>query len=138
MVGPFARLRPGRGWTRRADRQLRRGQERGTRRGRQGQPSDLSGRRTRSARREHRRRHHHLQLRRLRKHRTEIGAGAFIGSNTALVAPVTVGDGAIVGAGSTMSPSDVDADAMAVGARRAEDRPGAAAKRKRNRGARSP
>ena len=34
------------------------------------------------------------------KHRTEIGAGAFIGSNTALVAPVKVGDGAIVGAGS--------------------------------------
>ena len=28
------------------------------------------------------------------KHRTEIGAGAFIGSDTALVAPVTVGDGA--------------------------------------------
>ena len=34
------------------------------------------------------------------KHRTEIGAGAFIGSNTALVAPVKVGDGAFIGAGS--------------------------------------
>lgn len=47
------------------------------------------------------------------KHRTSIGAGAFIGSNTALVAPVTVGDGAIVGAGSTIT-KDVPADALAV------------------------
>jgi len=47
------------------------------------------------------------------KWRTSIGAGAFIGSNTALVAPVTIGDGAIVGAGSTVA-SNVDADALAV------------------------
>lgn len=47
------------------------------------------------------------------KHRTEIGAGAFIGSNTALVAPVTVGDGAVVGAGSTIT-RDVAGDAMVV------------------------
>lgn len=47
------------------------------------------------------------------KSKTVIGKGAFIGSNTALVAPVTVGDGAIVGAGSTVS-KDVDADALAV------------------------
>lgn len=47
------------------------------------------------------------------KHRTEIGAGAFIGSNTALVAPVKVGDGAVVGAGSTIA-KDVAADALAV------------------------
>ena len=47
------------------------------------------------------------------KHRTEIGAGAFIGSNSALVAPVTVAAGAIVGAGSTITRS-VDADAIAV------------------------
>jgi bifunctional UDP-N-acetylglucosamine pyrophosphorylase/glucosamine-1-phosphate N-acetyltransferase len=44
---------------------------------------------------------------------TDIGKGAFIGSNTALVAPVKVGDGAIVGAGSTVS-HDVSADALAV------------------------
>lgn len=37
------------------------------------------------------------------KSKTIIGAGAFIGSNTALVAPVTVGNGAIVGAGSTIT-----------------------------------
>jgi len=47
------------------------------------------------------------------KHRTEIGAGAFIGSNTALVAPVSVGEGALVGAGSTIT-TDVPADAIAV------------------------
>jgi bifunctional UDP-N-acetylglucosamine pyrophosphorylase/glucosamine-1-phosphate N-acetyltransferase len=47
------------------------------------------------------------------KHRTEIGAGAFIGSNTALVAPVKVGDGAYVGAGSTIA-KDVPADTLAV------------------------
>jgi bifunctional UDP-N-acetylglucosamine pyrophosphorylase/glucosamine-1-phosphate N-acetyltransferase len=47
------------------------------------------------------------------KYRTVIGAHAFIGSNSALVAPVTVGDGAIVGAGSVIT-SDVDADSLAV------------------------
>jgi len=47
------------------------------------------------------------------KHFTEIGAGAFIGSNTALVAPVKVGDGAIVGAGSVIT-RDVPPDALAV------------------------
>jgi bifunctional UDP-N-acetylglucosamine pyrophosphorylase/glucosamine-1-phosphate N-acetyltransferase len=53
------------------------------------------------------------------KSRTEIGAGAFIGSNTALVAPVKIGRGAIVGAGSVIS-KDVPADALAV--ERAEQR----------------
>lgn len=47
------------------------------------------------------------------KYRTEIGAGAFIGSNSALVAPVVIGDGAIVGAGSVVT-SDVEADALAL------------------------
>jgi bifunctional UDP-N-acetylglucosamine pyrophosphorylase / glucosamine-1-phosphate N-acetyltransferase len=53
------------------------------------------------------------------KHRTEIGAGAFVGSNTALVAPVKVGAGAIVGAGSTLT-RDVPPNALAV--ERAEER----------------
>jgi len=44
---------------------------------------------------------------------TDIGRGAFIGSNSALVAPVKVGDGAIVGAGSTVT-REVPADALAV------------------------
>ena len=64
-VGPFARLRPGAVLGRgRPGRQLRRGQERHPRRGRQGQPPDLYRRRRRRRRRQHRRRHHHLQLRR--------------------------------------------------------------------------
>ncbi len=44
---------------------------------------------------------------------TDIGKGAFIGSNTALVAPVKIGDGAIVGAGSTVT-REVAANALAV------------------------
>ena len=47
------------------------------------------------------------------KYRTVIGAGAFIGSNTALVAPVTIGEGAVIGAGSVIT-EDVEADALAV------------------------
>src|SRR5690606_18415520 len=47
------------------------------------------------------------------KYKTDIGAGAFIGSNTSLVAPVKIGDGAIVGAGSVVT-RDVEADALAV------------------------
>jgi len=47
------------------------------------------------------------------KYKTVIGAGAFIGSNTALVAPVTIGEGAVVGAGSVIT-EDVEADALAV------------------------
>jgi bifunctional UDP-N-acetylglucosamine pyrophosphorylase/glucosamine-1-phosphate N-acetyltransferase len=47
------------------------------------------------------------------KYRTVIGAGAFIGSNTALVAPVTVGDGAVVGAGSVIT-RDVEPDSLAI------------------------
>ena len=47
------------------------------------------------------------------KSATTIGAGAFIGSNSALVAPVTVGEGAIVGAGSVIT-KDVPADAVAI------------------------
>ena len=50
------------------------------------------------------------------KHRTDIGAGAFIGSNTALVAPVTIGEGAYVGSGSVIT-ANVPAHALALGAR---------------------
>lgn len=47
------------------------------------------------------------------KHKTVLGEGVFIGSNTALVAPVTLGEGAYVGAGSTIT-GDVPARALAV------------------------
>ena len=48
------------------------------------------------------------------KHRTEIGAKAFVGSNSSLVAPVKIGAGAIVGAGSTIT-QEVPAGDLAVG-----------------------
>jgi bifunctional UDP-N-acetylglucosamine pyrophosphorylase/glucosamine-1-phosphate N-acetyltransferase len=47
------------------------------------------------------------------KYSTVIGPGAFIGSNTALVAPVTVGEGAVVGAGSVIT-RDVEPDSLAL------------------------
>ncbi len=47
------------------------------------------------------------------KHRTVIGKGTFVGSNSSLVAPVTVGDGAYVGSGSVVT-RDVPADALAL------------------------
>ena len=47
------------------------------------------------------------------KHKTVIGAGAFIGSNTALVAPVRVGEGCLVGAGSVIT-SDVPDGEMGI------------------------
>ncbi len=48
------------------------------------------------------------------KYQTEIGAGAFIGSNSALVAPVKIGKGAIVGAGSTVTADVMDGDLRLV------------------------
>lgn len=47
------------------------------------------------------------------KHRTRIGNGTFIGSNSSLVAPVTIGDGAVVGSGSVIT-RDVEPNALAV------------------------
>jgi bifunctional UDP-N-acetylglucosamine pyrophosphorylase/glucosamine-1-phosphate N-acetyltransferase len=48
------------------------------------------------------------------KHRTDIGAGAFIGSNSSLVAPVKIGDGAYTGSGSVIT-KDVPANSLALG-----------------------
>ncbi len=47
------------------------------------------------------------------KHRTDIGKGAFIGTNSSLVAPVTIGDGAYIGSGSVVT-KDVPADALSI------------------------
>ena len=47
------------------------------------------------------------------KHKTEIGAGAFVGTNSSLVAPVKIGNGAYIGSGSVIT-KDVPADALAV------------------------
>jgi bifunctional UDP-N-acetylglucosamine pyrophosphorylase / glucosamine-1-phosphate N-acetyltransferase len=62
----------------------------------------------------------------INKWRTTIGEGAFIGSNTALVAPVSVGDGAYVATGSVIT-ADVAADALAIARARQVDKPGRAA-----------
>jgi bifunctional UDP-N-acetylglucosamine pyrophosphorylase/glucosamine-1-phosphate N-acetyltransferase len=48
------------------------------------------------------------------KHRTEIGKDVFVGTNASLVAPVKIGDGAMIGAGSVIT-DDVPADALALG-----------------------
>ncbi|MDB5380499.1 MAG: glmU [Rhodospirillales bacterium] len=57
------------------------------------------------------------------KHRTEIGEHAFIGSNTALVAPISIGPRALVAAGSTLT-EDVPADSLAVARSRQSVKPG--------------
>ncbi|GLV49115.1 bifunctional protein GlmU [Thermus sp. LT1-2-5] len=67
-----------------------------------------------------------------RKHKTFIGKQAFIGSNSVLVAPVRVGDGAMVGAGSVIT-HDVPEDALAVARGRQRNLEGYA-KRKREEG----
>ncbi len=61
------------------------------------------------------------------KHKTEIGAGAFIGSNSSLIAPVKIGDGAYIGSGSVIT-KDVAADALAIERSAQEERPEWAAK----------
>jgi len=68
------------------------------------------------------------------KHRTEIGAGAFIGSNSALVAPVRIGAGALVGAGSVIT-RDVAPDALALTRPQQQEQPETGGKLLRNRGA---
>lgn len=60
------------------------------------------------------------------KHETQIGAGAFIGSNSSLVAPVKIGDGALIASGSVIT-ENVPADALAFGRARQEMKPGRAA-----------
>lgn len=57
------------------------------------------------------------------KHQTTIGTGVFVGSNTALIAPVTLGDGAMIGAGSVIT-TDVPADALGLSRVPQENKPG--------------
>ena len=66
------------------------------------------------------------------KHKTEIGRNVFVGSDSILVAPVSVGDGALIGAGSTIT-KDVPADALAVGRARQVTKDGWAAARRAQR-----
>ena len=66
-------------------------------------------------------------------YRTEIGRGAFIGSDTMLVAPVHVGEGATTGAGSVIT-KDVPAGELAVGRARQKNLPGGRLRRQRGQG----
>jgi len=66
------------------------------------------------------------------KSTTVIGKGAFVGSNTALVAPVSIGAGAVVGAGSTIT-KDVAENALALARARQTESPGWAEKRRTKR-----
>ena len=61
------------------------------------------------------------------KFRTQVGEGAFVGSNSSLVAPISVGDGAIVAAGSVVT-RDIPADSLGVGRVRQENKEGWAAR----------
>lgn len=58
-----------------------------------------------------------------KKHRTKVGDGAFVGSNSTLVAPVEIGNGAYVAAGSTIT-RDVSSDALAFGRAQQTEREG--------------
>jgi bifunctional UDP-N-acetylglucosamine pyrophosphorylase/glucosamine-1-phosphate N-acetyltransferase len=64
------------------------------------------------------------------KNPTTIGRRVFIGSDTALVAPVRVGDGAYIAAGSTIT-DNIPADALAIARGRQVNKPGWAAARRR-------
>lgn len=63
------------------------------------------------------------------KHKTVVGRGVFVGSDSQLVAPVTLGDGAYVATGTTVT-KDVPPDALAIGRVRQENKPGYASKLK--------
>jgi len=67
-----------------------------------------------------------------KKHQTTIGAGVFVGSNSTLVAPVTLADGSYIAAGSAIT-SDVPSGALALGRSRQENKDGWVAKRKQKR-----
>ncbi len=64
-----------------------------------------------------------------KKYRTVIGKGVFVGCNTNLIAPVTVGDGAYIAAGSTVT-EDVESDALCIARARQTVKPGWAKKRR--------
>ena len=57
------------------------------------------------------------------KSRTVIGDNVFVGSNSSLVAPVTIGDGAYIASGSVIT-MDVEPDALALGRARQQNKPG--------------
>ena len=103
-MGPFARLRMdahvGRG---RAHRQFRGAEEDAPGRGREEPAPGVPGRRDRSAGRNIGAGTITCNYDGEKKHETKIGAGAFVGSNSTLVAPVEIGEDSYVGAGSVIT-----------------------------------
>jgi bifunctional UDP-N-acetylglucosamine pyrophosphorylase / glucosamine-1-phosphate N-acetyltransferase len=71
------------------------------------------------------------------KHVTRIGKGAFVGSDSTLIAPITIGDGAYIGAGSCIT-KDVPADALAVSRAKQANIEGWAKNRRAKRDAKRP
>ena len=67
------------------------------------------------------------------KHRTTIGRNVFVGSNVTLIAPVTIGDGALIAAGSTIT-EDVPGDALAIARSTQTVKEGWAKKRRESKG----
>jgi bifunctional UDP-N-acetylglucosamine pyrophosphorylase/glucosamine-1-phosphate N-acetyltransferase len=65
-----------------------------------------------------------------KKHQTVIGKGVFVGSNSTLVAPITLADGSYIAAGSAVT-ADVPAGALAIGRSRQENKEGWVAKRRK-------
>jgi bifunctional UDP-N-acetylglucosamine pyrophosphorylase/glucosamine-1-phosphate N-acetyltransferase len=63
------------------------------------------------------------------KHKTVVGRGVFVGSDSQLVAPVTIGDGAYIATGTTVT-EDVPADALAIGRSRQQNKVGYATRLK--------
>ena len=70
------------------------------------------------------------------KHQTVVGRGVFVGSDSQLVAPVTLGDGSYVATGTTVT-KDVPADSLAIGRARQENKLGYASKLRARLGART-
>jgi bifunctional UDP-N-acetylglucosamine pyrophosphorylase/glucosamine-1-phosphate N-acetyltransferase len=64
------------------------------------------------------------------KHKTQIGKDAVVGSNSTLVAPLEIGDGSYIGAGSVITHS-MPPDTLAIGRARQVDKEGWAARRKK-------
>ncbi len=88
--------------------------KRGHRCRRQGQPPDLYRGCTSARRRISAPAQSPAIMTAIKKHKTDIGAGAFIGSNSSLVAPVTIGDGAYISARVASSTRDVPGGALGV------------------------
>ena len=65
-----------------------------------------------------------------KKSKTVIGRGVFVGSNSALVAPLTIGDGALIGAGSVIT-RDVPSDGLGLARAKQETKEGWASRRRK-------